>query len=73
MYSRYLHDSDRQARIAPRTYPLDIECIVDPTCNKGGIYLGNREAAESLATLKKLNIQGVLTAANGILLSHPKT
>ena len=33
-------------------YPEDIECVHEPINSKGGIYVGNLEAAENLQTLK---------------------
>jgi len=61
-------------------YPEDIECVHDPINGKGGIYIGNLEAAQNLQTLKSTfyhhvenGIRAVLTAAKGIFLEHPKT
>ena len=33
-------------------YQEDIECVHDPVNGKGGIFVGNLEAAENLQTLK---------------------
>lgn len=33
-------------------FPEDIECVLQPANGKGGIFIGNLEAAESLTTLK---------------------
>jgi hypothetical protein len=33
-------------------YPEDVECVHEPINGKGGIYVGNLEAAENLQTLK---------------------
>jgi len=61
-------------------YPEDIECVHEPTNGKGGIYVGNLEAAENLQTLKstfftnlEFGIKAVLTAAKGVFLNHSKT
>lgn len=61
-------------------YPEDIECVHEPTNGKGGIYVGNLQAAENLQTLKSIifiylehGIKAILTAAKGIFLNHPKT
>lgn len=46
---------------------------------KGGIYIGNLEASQNLATLKYFlinqehGIKAVLTAAKDINLKHPKS
>lgn len=41
-----------------------IDCILPSSSeNTGGLYLGNIHAAEDVASLKKLNIQAVLTVA----------
>lgn len=60
-------------------YPEDIECVHDPINGKGGIYIGNLEAAQNIQTLKSTlilypehGIKAVLTAAKGIFLDHPK-
>jgi len=37
--------------------------IIEPTENKGGLYLGNIEAAEEVDELLKHNIGAVLTIA----------
>ena len=39
--------------------------IIEPTENKGGLYLGNIEAAEEVDELLKHNIGAVLTIAQG--------
>ena len=61
-------------------YPEDIECVHDPINGKGGIFIGNLEAAQNLQTLKSTfyhhlenGIRAVLTAAKGIFLEHSKT
>jgi hypothetical protein len=33
-------------------YPEDIECVHEPMNGKGGIFVGNLEAAQNLNTLK---------------------
>lgn len=33
-------------------YPEDMECVLEGEQNKGAIFIGNLEAAESLETLK---------------------
>lgn len=33
-------------------YPEDIECVHDPVNGKGGIFIGNLEAAQNIQTLK---------------------
>jgi len=33
-------------------YPEDIECVHEPVNGKGGIWIGNLEAAENIQTLK---------------------
>jgi hypothetical protein len=60
-------------------YPEDIECVHDPINGKGGIYIGNLEAAQNLQTLKSTfyhhvenGIRAILTAAKGIFLEHSK-
>lgn len=60
-------------------YPEDIECVHDPVNGKGGIYIGNLEAAQNLQTLKsnkfinvENGIKAVLTAAKGVFLNHCK-
>jgi hypothetical protein len=40
------------ARHSRTYYPEDIECVFDPKNGKGGIFIGNLEASESLPTLK---------------------
>jgi hypothetical protein len=32
-------------------YPEDIECIIEPTNGKGGIFISNLEAAENSKTI----------------------
>ena len=61
-------------------YPEDIECVHEPMNGKGGIFVGNLEAAQNLNTLKSTflpnvenGIKAVLTAAKGVFLNHPKT
>lgn len=61
-------------------YPEDIECVHDPINGKGGIFLGNLEAAQNLQTLKsnifnnlENGIKAVLTAAKGVFLNHCKS
>ena len=34
-----------------RTFPQDIECILEPINKKGGIYVSNIEAASNPSTL----------------------
>lgn len=34
-------------------YPEDIECIVEPINGKGGLFIGNLEAAQSTKTLRR--------------------
>lgn len=34
-------------------YPEDIECIVQPVGERGGLFIGNLEAAQSVTTLKR--------------------
>jgi dual specificity phosphatase 12 len=70
----YSHSSySYSAHSSPIKYREDIECIVNPVNDIGGIYVGNLEAAENLNTLKQLNIKAMLTAAVGVYISHPKT
>jgi hypothetical protein len=61
-------------------YQEDYSCIVEPQNGKGGIYVGNLEAAQNLKTLKSNSpinlehgIRAILTAAKGIDLNHPKS
>ena len=56
-----------------KTFPEDIECVMDPVNGKGGIYISNVEAAQNLKTLKKYGIEAVLTAAYNIKLKHTKS
>lgn len=37
-----------------RTFPEDIECIIEPKNGKGGIYVSNIEAAENPKTLQSI-------------------
>ena len=55
-----------------KVFPEDIQCVLDPSGNKGGIYISNVEAAQNVRTLKKFGIGAVLTAAFNILLDHNK-
>ncbi len=61
-------------------YQEDYSCIVEPQNGKGGIYLGNLEAAQNMKTLKSIlyiiqehGIRAILTAAKGIDLAHSKS
>ena len=55
-----------------KTYPEDIECVIDPTNGKGGIFISNVEAAQNINTLKRHGIEAILTAAFNINLTHNK-
>ena len=33
-------------------YPQDVECVHDPVNGKGGIWIGNLQAAQNIQTLK---------------------
>jgi len=35
-----------------QVYPEDYSCIFDPVDGKGGLYIGNLEAAQNLPNLK---------------------
>lgn len=56
-------------------YPEDIECVHDSVNGKGGIFIGNLEAAQNLQTLKSTffvniehGIRAILTAAKSVFL-----
>ena len=38
-----------------KTFPEDIECILEPKNGKGGIFVSNIEVAENPSTLKSIN------------------
>lgn len=42
-----------------RTFPEDIECIIQPKNGKGGIYVSNIEVAENPQTLKSIRIDNI--------------
>ena len=61
-------------------YQEDYSCIIEPQNGKGGIFIGNLEAAQHIKTLKSIahhilehNIRAILTAAKGVDLTHPKS
>ena len=37
-------------------YQEDYSCIIEPQNGKGGIFIGNLEAAQNLKTLKSINL-----------------
>ncbi|KAM3139757.1 hypothetical protein pb186bvf_008215 [Paramecium bursaria] len=43
--------------------PEPITCIIEPTDEEGGLYLGNYEGANNLDLIRKLKIRAVLTAS----------
>ena len=49
-----------------------VDCILEPVDGKGGLYLGNINAAEDVATLLRMNIRAVLTVASASYLSYDK-
>lgn len=49
-----------------------INCIIEPTVEQGGLYLGNLDAASDLKLLKKYKIGAVLTVAAGSGLNYPE-
>jgi hypothetical protein len=58
-------------------YAEEIECIVEPVAGRGGLYIGNVEAAENLSTLRSTpfnnsehQIYAVVTVARGHKLLH---
>lgn len=42
-----------------------MDCIINPTENMGGLYLGNLDGAKNHEQLKKTQIRAVLTVAQG--------
>lgn len=50
-----------------------MDCIIEPTDGKGGLYLGNINSAEDIPNLQKFNIKAVLTAAAGTNLRYQKS
>jgi len=38
-------------KTSPQIYPEDYSCIIEPQQGKGGIYIGNLEAAQNINTL----------------------
>jgi len=50
-----------------------IDCIIEPIDGKGGLYLGNFNAANDVPNLKKMKIKAVLTVANASYLSYNKS
>lgn len=52
-------------------YPIDIECVHEPTNGKGGIYVGNLEAAENLPTLKSTSLS-IQNSASRLFSLPPK-
>lgn len=60
-------------------YEEDYSCIIEPNNGRGGIFIGNLEAAENAKTLKSKifiytehGIRAILTAAKGVDLNHSK-
>jgi|688.fasta_scaffold2747793_1 hypothetical protein len=53
-------------------YFVDYSCILAPCEGKGGLYLGNLEAAEDLTLMKSHNIKAIISAARGIEIKHSK-
>ena len=49
-----------------------MDCIIPPTEDCGGLYLGNLEGAKNHDLLKKTQIRAVLTVANGTGLRYPE-
>ncbi|CAD8057813.1 unnamed protein product [Paramecium sonneborni] len=43
--------------------PEPITCIIEPSEDEGGLYLGNLEAANNIDLLRKMKIRAVLTAS----------
>ena len=39
--------------LANQVFPEDYSCIVEPINDKGGLYIGNLEAAQNLNTLRR--------------------
>lgn len=39
-----------------KTYPEDYSCILPPQGDKGGLYIGNLEAAQNTNTLQSIHI-----------------
>jgi hypothetical protein len=58
-------------RLADKRFPEDIQLVLPAEPGEGALYISNREAAENPATLSRLDIKAVLSAAKGIILSHP--
>jgi protein-tyrosine phosphatase len=63
-----------------QVYPEDYSCILEPVDGKGGLFIGNLEAAQNMNTLKSKphsetehQIKAVLTAAKGVELGHSRT
>lgn len=61
-------------------YAEDIDCVMDSMQGKGGIFIGNLEAAQNPVTLKsnpililEHSIGGVLTSAKGVTVDHDKS
>lgn len=73
MYSRFSSYSQNKSVQVPRTYPEDIDCIIKSNEEVGSLYISNVEAAENIATLRRLKIGAVLTCAKGHQLSHPRS
>lgn len=63
-----------------QVYPEDYSCILESIDGKGGLFIGNLEAAQNPNTLKsnaylqvEHQIKAVLTAAKGVELGHSRT
>ena len=54
-----------------KKYPEDIQLILKEEGAEGALYVSNREAAENINTLRKLNIGAILSSAKNIILKHP--
>ncbi len=49
-----------------------MDCIIEPTEDSGGLYLGNLEGAKNHELLRKTQIRAVLTVAKGTGLRYPE-
>ena len=51
-------------RPAHMIFPEDLDCVLEAADGKGGIYIGNLEAAENLQTLKSNSLYIQNTTSN---------
>ena len=67
LYSIYTPPTQNAFSVNTQQDPIvfdPVNCIIEPSVNEGGLYLGGIEIASDVSALKALNIRAVLTIAS---------